>query len=94
MVIQRLLVVAGANMLVQSFFGTRLLVVISPSNTFVSITLLVVLAGRYKEIADPLRDFTDYACNTRCTYVCLLTVFETYRNAHTCKTDRVNVIRT
>ncbi|XP_058776696.1 nucleobase-ascorbate transporter 7-like [Vicia villosa] len=57
MVIQSLLLVAGINTMVQSFFGTRLPVVINASHTYASTTLSIVLAGRYNDIADPTERF-------------------------------------
>jgi hypothetical protein len=52
-VIQTLLFVAGINTLLQTFFGTRLPVVMGGSYTFVAPTISIILAGRYNDVADP-----------------------------------------
>ncbi|XP_058775046.1 nucleobase-ascorbate transporter 7-like [Vicia villosa] len=57
MVIQSLLLVAGTNTLTQSFFGTRLPVVIGASHIYVPTTLSVLLSSRYSGIVDPTERF-------------------------------------
>lgn len=52
-VIQTLLFVAGINTLFQTFFGSRLPVVMGGSYTFVAPTISIILAGRYNNEADP-----------------------------------------
>ncbi|GFY89509.1 Xanthine/uracil permease family protein [Actinidia rufa] len=52
-VIQTLLFVAGLNTLLQTWFGTRLPVVIGPSYTFVVPTVFIALANRYSVYIDP-----------------------------------------
>ena len=52
-VIQTSLFVAGLNTLLQTWFGTRLPVVIGPSYTFVVPAVFVVLANRYNFYIDP-----------------------------------------
>lgn len=56
-VIQTLLFVAGLNTLLQSWFGTRLPVVIGASYTFVIPAFFVVLANRYSVYYDPHERF-------------------------------------
>lgn len=48
-VIQTLLFVAGLNTLLQTWFGTRLPVVIGGSYTFVAPTISIILSGRWSE---------------------------------------------
>jgi solute carrier family 23 (nucleobase transporter), member 1 len=45
--------VSGINTLCQTFFGTRLPVVIGVSYTFVAPTISIILAGRYNNEPDP-----------------------------------------
>ncbi|KAK6148400.1 hypothetical protein DH2020_019312 [Rehmannia glutinosa] len=52
-VIQTLLFVAGLNTLLQSWFGTRLPVVIGGSYTFVAPTISIILSGRWSD-PDPI----------------------------------------
>lgn len=52
-VVQTILFVAGINTLFQTFFGTRLPVVMGGSYTFVAPTISIILAGRYSNEADP-----------------------------------------
>ncbi|KAL5205330.1 hypothetical protein ABZP36_033539 [Zizania latifolia] len=56
-VIQTLLLVAGINTLFQTFFGSRLPVVMGGSFTFVAPTISIILAGRYNNEADPHEKF-------------------------------------
>ncbi|GFQ03523.1 nucleobase-ascorbate transporter 6 [Phtheirospermum japonicum] len=56
-VIQTLLFVAGLNTLLQSWFGTRLPVVIGGSYTFVAPTISIILSGRWSD-PDPISRFT------------------------------------
>lgn len=56
--IQTLLFVAGINTLTQTLFGTRLPAVIGGSYTFVPTTISIILAGRYRDIADPVEVVT------------------------------------
>ncbi|CAL5444690.1 unnamed protein product [Camellia sinensis] len=55
-VIQTLLLVAGLNTLLQTFFGTRLPVVIGGSYTFVAATISIILSSRFNNY-DPLTKF-------------------------------------
>ncbi|KAL0416982.1 UNVERIFIED_CONTAM: Nucleobase-ascorbate transporter 6 [Sesamum latifolium] len=52
-VIQTLLFVAGLNTLLQTWFGTRLPVVIGGSYTFVAPTISIILSGRWND-PDPI----------------------------------------
>lgn len=52
-VIQTLLFVAGLNTLLQTWFGTRLPVVIGGSYTFVAPTISIILSGRWND-PDPV----------------------------------------
>lgn len=52
-VIQTLLFVAGLNTLLQTWFGTRLPVVIGGSYTFVAPTISIILSGRWDD-PDPI----------------------------------------
>jgi len=52
-VVQTILFVAGINTLLQTFFGTRLPVVMGGSYIFVAPTISIILAGRYSNEADP-----------------------------------------
>ncbi|KAF3792171.1 Nucleobase-ascorbate transporter 7 [Nymphaea thermarum] len=52
-VIQTLLFVAGLNTLLQSFFGTRLPVVIGGSYTYILPTVSIIFARRYSYIIEP-----------------------------------------
>ncbi|RCV11541.1 hypothetical protein SETIT_2G193900v2 [Setaria italica] len=56
-VVQTILFVAGINTLFQTFFGTRLPVVMGGSYTFVAPTISIILAGRYSNEADPREKF-------------------------------------
>ncbi|KAF7127216.1 hypothetical protein RHSIM_Rhsim11G0145800 [Rhododendron simsii] len=56
-VIQTSLFVAGLNTLLQTWFGTRLPVVIGPSYSFIAPVLFTVLSDRYSECVDPLERF-------------------------------------
>ncbi|KAF7126792.1 hypothetical protein RHSIM_Rhsim11G0151900 [Rhododendron simsii] len=58
-VIQTSLFVAGLNTLLQTWFGTRLPVVIGPSYSFIAPALFTVLSDRYSEsvAVDPLERF-------------------------------------
>ncbi|KAL6964129.1 hypothetical protein U1Q18_035186 [Sarracenia purpurea var. burkii] len=56
-VIQTLLFVAGLNTLLQTWFGTRLPVVIGGSYTFVFPAIFIVLADRYSIYTDPIDRF-------------------------------------
>ncbi|KAL1551263.1 Nucleobase-ascorbate transporter 6 [Salvia divinorum] len=55
-VIQTLLFVAGWNTLLQTWFGTRLPVVIGGSYTFVAPTISIILSGRWND-TDPVSRF-------------------------------------
>ncbi|CAA2999888.1 nucleobase-ascorbate transporter 6 [Olea europaea subsp. europaea] len=55
-VIQTLLFVAGLNTLLQTWFGTRLPVVIGGSYTFVAPTISIILSGRWSD-PDPISRF-------------------------------------
>ncbi|KAL0318413.1 UNVERIFIED_CONTAM: Nucleobase-ascorbate transporter 6 [Sesamum angustifolium] len=55
-VIQTLLFVAGLNTLLQTWFGTRLPVVIGGSYTFVAPTISIILSGRWND-PDPISRF-------------------------------------
>ncbi|CAA0826753.1 Nucleobase-ascorbate transporter 6 [Striga hermonthica] len=55
-VIQTLLFVSGLNTLLQSWFGTRLPVVIGGSYTFVAPTISIILSGRWND-PDPISRF-------------------------------------
>ncbi|KAL7161586.1 hypothetical protein ACSBR2_042119 [Camellia fascicularis] len=55
-VIQTLLLVAGLNTLLQTFFGSRLPVVIGGSYTFVAATISIILSSRFNNY-DPLTKF-------------------------------------
>ncbi|KAK4437174.1 Nucleobase-ascorbate transporter 6 [Sesamum alatum] len=55
-VIQTLLFVAGLNTLLQTWFGTRLPVVIGGSYTFVAPTISIILSGRWDD-PDPISRF-------------------------------------
>jgi xanthine/uracil permease len=52
-VVQTILFVAGINTLLQTFFGTRLPVVMGGSYIFVAPTISIILAGRYSNETDP-----------------------------------------
>jgi xanthine/uracil permease len=52
-VVQTILFVTGINTLLQTFFGTRLPVVMGGSYVFVAPTISIVLAGRYSNETDP-----------------------------------------
>jgi solute carrier family 23 (nucleobase transporter), member 1 len=52
-VVQTIMFVSGINTLCQTFFGTRLPVVIGASYTFVAPTISIILAGRYNNEPDP-----------------------------------------
>lgn len=52
-VIQTLLFVSGLNTLLQTWFGTRLPVVIGGSFRYIIPTIFVVLANRYNQFVDP-----------------------------------------
>ncbi|KAF7113458.1 hypothetical protein RHSIM_RhsimUnG0123900 [Rhododendron simsii] len=56
-VIQTSLFVAGLNTLLQTWFGTRLPVVIGSSYSFIAPALLIVLSDRYSKYVDPLERF-------------------------------------
>ncbi|CAD6225097.1 unnamed protein product [Miscanthus lutarioriparius] len=56
-VVQTILFVAGINTLFQTFFGTRLPVVMGGSYIFVGPTISIILAGRYSNEADPREKF-------------------------------------
>jgi len=56
-VVQTILFVAGINTLLQTFFGTRLPVVMGGSYIFVAPTISIILAGRYSNEADPREKF-------------------------------------
>ncbi|ERN18603.1 hypothetical protein AMTRI_Chr12g239140 [Amborella trichopoda] len=56
-VIQTALFVAGINTLLQTYFGTRLPVVIGGSYTFVIPTISIILANRYSNVPDPHQRF-------------------------------------
>jgi len=56
-VVQTILFVTGINTLLQTFFGTRLPVVMGGSYVFVAPTISIVLAGRYSNEADPRTKF-------------------------------------
>ncbi|XP_059647894.1 nucleobase-ascorbate transporter 4 [Cornus florida] len=56
-VIQTLLFVAGVNTLLQTWFGTRLPVVIGGSYAFIVPTVFVALANRYSIYSDPHQRF-------------------------------------
>ncbi|KAG5526304.1 hypothetical protein RHGRI_032551 [Rhododendron griersonianum] len=58
-VIQTSLFVAGLNTLLQTWFGTRLPVVIGPSYSFIAPALFVVLSDRYSKYVDPLERFEE-----------------------------------
>ncbi|KAI8532630.1 hypothetical protein RHMOL_Rhmol11G0228300 [Rhododendron molle] len=53
-VIQTSLFVAGLNTLLQTWFGTRLPVVIGSSYSFIAPALIIVLSDRYSKYVDPL----------------------------------------
>ncbi|KAI8532635.1 hypothetical protein RHMOL_Rhmol11G0228800 [Rhododendron molle] len=53
-VIQTSLFVAGLNTLLQTWFGTRLPVVIRSSYSFIAPALIIVLSDRYSKYVDPL----------------------------------------
>lgn len=52
--IQTSLFVAGLNTLLQTWFGTRLPVVIGSSYSFIAPALFIVLSDRYSKYVDPL----------------------------------------
>jgi hypothetical protein len=52
-VVQTILFVTGINTLFQTFFGTRLPVVMGASYVFVAPTISIILAGRYSNETDP-----------------------------------------
>ncbi|PUZ70588.1 hypothetical protein GQ55_2G243800 [Panicum hallii var. hallii] len=56
-VVQTILFVAGINTLLQTFFGTRLPVVMGGSYIFVAPTISIILAGRYSNETDPREKF-------------------------------------
>ncbi|KAI8532629.1 hypothetical protein RHMOL_Rhmol11G0228300 [Rhododendron molle] len=56
-VIQTSLFVAGLNTLLQTWFGTRLPVVIGSSYSFIAPALIIVLSDRYSKYVDPLERF-------------------------------------
>ncbi|KAL6846090.1 hypothetical protein ACP4OV_023538 [Aristida adscensionis] len=56
-VVQTILFVAGINTLFQTLFGTRLPVVMGGSYTYVTPTISIILAGRYRNEADPHTKF-------------------------------------
>lgn len=56
-VVQTILFVAGINTLFQTFFGTRLPVVMGGSYIFVGPTISIILAGRYSNETDPREKF-------------------------------------
>ncbi|XP_062199194.1 nucleobase-ascorbate transporter 6-like [Phragmites australis] len=56
-VVQTILFVAGINTLLQTFFGTRLPVVMGGSYIFVAPTISIILAGRYNNESDPREKF-------------------------------------
>ncbi|XP_058190582.1 nucleobase-ascorbate transporter 4-like [Rhododendron vialii] len=56
-VIQTSLFVAGLNTLLQTWFGSRLPVVIGPSYSFIAPALFIVLSDRYSIYIDPLERF-------------------------------------
>ncbi|KAG5526292.1 hypothetical protein RHGRI_032542 [Rhododendron griersonianum] len=56
-VIQTSLFVAGLNTLLQTWFGTRLPVVIGSSYSFIAPALFIVLSDRYSNYVDPLERF-------------------------------------
>lgn len=56
-VIQTLLFVAGLNTLLQTWFGTRLPVVIGGSFRYIIPTVFVILANRYNQYVDPRQRF-------------------------------------
>jgi nucleobase transporter 1/2 len=56
-VVQTILFVSGINTLCQTFFGTRLPVVIGGSYTFVAPTISIILASRYNNEPDPHQKF-------------------------------------
>lgn len=59
--VQTLLFVSGLNTLFQTFFGTRLPIVIGGSYTFVLPTISIILAGRYSDIVDPHEVFLNFS---------------------------------
>ncbi|KAF8666057.1 hypothetical protein HU200_053763 [Digitaria exilis] len=56
-IVQTILFVTGINTLFQTFFGTRLPVVMGGSYVFVAPTISIILAGRYTNEADPRTKF-------------------------------------
>ncbi|XP_073284197.1 nucleobase-ascorbate transporter 6-like [Primulina huaijiensis] len=72
-VIQTLLFVAGLNTLLQTWFGTRLPVVIGGSYTFVSPTISIILSGRWND-QDPISKFKKIMRATQGAFIVASTI--------------------
>ncbi|EPS60200.1 hypothetical protein M569_14604 [Genlisea aurea] len=72
-VIQTLLFVAGLNTLLQTWFGTRLPVVIGGSYTFVAPTITIILSGRWSD-PDPISRFKKIMRATQGAFIVASTV--------------------
>ncbi|KAL0365308.1 UNVERIFIED_CONTAM: Nucleobase-ascorbate transporter 4 [Sesamum angustifolium] len=74
-VIQTLLFVSGVNTLLQTWFGTRLPVVIGGSFRFIVPSLYVAFAQRYYIYLNPYLVYKNDEGNTRCSYGCFGTTY-------------------